>query len=233
MTISLIDVIIIFSLLLGFLVGYRRGVVRQGVLTLGILLVVTLSFLFKNPLSMMLYKHLPFYTIGLLKNYSILNILLYELISFFLLFSLFTVILAIIVKISGVVEQIVRFTIILAVPSKILGGVMGVIENYIICFIVLLVVTMPIFSFSTEDFVSDSKLKDIILTKTLVLSNISGGLIDSINSINDLLENKEKIGTKKFNCKTLDIFIKNEIVSEDSVDYLKKSNKIEKNCKKK
>lgn len=231
MNVNLIDVIIIFIILFGFLVGYRRGVVKQGVLTLGILLVVSLSFLFKNPLSMMLYKHLPFYTIGLLKNYSVLNILLYELVSFFILLSLFSMILAIIIKISGVVERIVRATIILAAPSKILGGILGVVEHYILCFIIILIVTMPIFSFSTEKFISGSKLKDVILNNTVVLSNLSDGLINSINSINDLLENKDKLGTREFNCKSLNIFVDNKIVSVESVDYLKENKKVEKSCK--
>ena len=230
MNFNVIDIAIVFILLFGFLSGFKRGIIKQGVLTLGIILVVVLSFVFKNPLSMVLYKHLPFYASGLLKNYSVLNILLYELISFFILLSIFSLLFAIIVKISGIVERLVRATIILALPSKILGGILGIVEHYVFCFIILLVLTMPIFSFSNENFIRESKLKDKILNKTLILSNLSGGLVNSIDSINNLLISKKKLGTKEFNCKTLNVFIKNKIVSKKSVKYLKNNNKIDSKC---
>ena len=57
---NLLDIIILVLLILGFINGFRRGAIKQGVLTAGIFLVVILSFIFKNPLSIMLYKKLPF-----------------------------------------------------------------------------------------------------------------------------------------------------------------------------
>lgn len=230
MSFNVIDIAIVFLLLFGFLNGFKRGFIKQAVITIGTIVVIILAFLFKNPLSMVLYKHLPFYTVGLLKNYSSLNILLYELISFFILLSLFSLIFAVIVKISGLVEKILRATIILALPSKILGGILGVIETYNFCFIVLLIITMPIFMFSTEPIITESKLKDKILNNTIIISDMSKGLVKSIDKVNDLLMSKKQLGKKEFNCKTINVFVKNKVVSKKSVKYLQENNKIDKEC---
>ncbi|MBR2997469.1 MAG: CvpA family protein, partial [Bacilli bacterium] len=197
---NLLDIIILVLLVLGFINGFRRGAIKQGVLTIGIFLVVILAFIFKNPLSIMLYKKLPFFTTGILKNYSILNILLYELLSFLILLVIFSLIFAIISKISGIVEKLVRSTIILALPSRLIGGLFGLIEVYIFTFIVLLIITMPIFSVSKSKEITNSSMKNIVLNKSLVLSNVSKGIVKSINEVNDLIKSKNKLGTEEFNC---------------------------------
>ena len=230
MSYNIIDIIIVIFLLIGFVTGFKRGFVKQGVITAGTFLVVILAFIFKNPLSIVLYEHCPFFASGILKNYSVLNILLYELISFFILLSIFSLIFAIIVKISGVLERLVRATIILALPSKLLGGLLGVIESFIFSFIVLLIITLPITNFSTSKYVTESKLKDYILNKSLVLSKAGKSIVKSANSVNDLIKDKKNLGKKEFNCKALNVFIDNKIVSKDSVDYLKENNKIDKSC---
>lgn len=228
---NLLDIIILVLLILGFINGFRRGAIKQGVLTIGTFLVVILSFLFKNPLSIMLYKKLPFFTTGILKNYSILNILLYELIAFCILLIIFSLIFAIISKISGIVEKIVRSTIILALPSRLIGGLFGLIEIYIFTFIILLIITMPIFSVSKSKVITESSMKTVVLNKSLVLSSVSKGMVSSINEVNELIKNKDKFGTKEFNCKSLEIFEKNNVISTESVEYLKNKKKISNKCK--
>lgn len=228
---SILDIIILGFLVLGFLTGFKRGIVKQGVLTFGTILVVILAFVFKNQLSIVLYQKFPFFTVGLLENYSILNILLYELISFFILLSIFGLILAIIVKISGIVEKIVRATVILALPSKILGGILGIIEIYVFLYIVLFIVTLPIFTISSNKIITESKLKDKILDNTILISKLSKGINNSVSEIKTLMDSKKKLGSEEFNCKALKIFIKNKVVSKESITYLKKQNKINKTCK--
>ena len=228
---NLVDIIIIILLALGFLAGFKRGLIKQGVLTIGIILVVVLAFLLKDPLSMVLYKHCPFFTFGVLKNYSVLNILLYELISFFILFSLFGIILGIVVKVSGIVERFVRATVILALPSKILGGIVGIIEMFVILYIVLFIVTMPIFSVSKNKMLRESNMKNTILNNTLLISHLGNGVSKSGEAVTELLDSKDKLGTEEFNCKALKIFLENKIVSKDSIKYLEEKGKIDSSCK--
>lgn len=225
----ILDYLIILFLICGFIYGFRKGLIRQAVSTIGAFLVIFLSFLLKNPLSLLLYKHLPFYTIGLLKNYSSLNILLYELISFCLLLIIFSLLFRIILKISGLVDNLLKVTIILELPSKILGGILGLLEYYIILFIILLIFSMPIFNLNNE--INNSKLSKFILNNTIILSNQTKSLNNSINNINNLLTSSQNIGTSKFNCEAINIYVDNNIISLDSVNYLKNKNKIDNECK--
>lgn len=231
MNINIVDIIIVFLLISGFITGYKKGFIKQAVTTIGDILVIVLAFLLKNNLSIFLYEKCPFFTVGLLKNYSSLNILLYELISFLVLLIIFSIILKIIIKISGVVENIFEDTILLKFPLKLLGGLFGALSAYVALFIVLLILSMPIVDFKISNYVSKSKLKGFILNNTILISNVSKPLVKSIDQIRELEINKN-IGKEEFNCKTIDIFKKNKIVSEESIKYLKKTKKLKLDCDK-
>ena len=71
---SVIDIGIIIFILFGFILGFKRGFTTEIVKALGGVLVVVLAFILKNPLSIFLYEHLPFFNFGFLKGAAILNI---------------------------------------------------------------------------------------------------------------------------------------------------------------
>ena len=70
---SILDIIIIIFILLGALVGFKRGFTRELVEAVGFFAVVILAYLLKNPLSVFFYEHLPFFKLGILKGVEILN----------------------------------------------------------------------------------------------------------------------------------------------------------------
>ena len=142
---NIVDIIIVLLLISGFITGYKKGLIKQAVSTIGLIVVVVLSFLFKNNLSIILYEKCPFFTVGLLKNYSSLNILLYELLAFFILFVVFSIILKIIIKISGIVENIFEDSDLFRTLFKVLGGLLGILETYISIFVILLILSFDIF----------------------------------------------------------------------------------------
>lgn len=223
---NIVDLIIIIFLLLGFVGGYEKGLIKQGVSTIGNIVIVVLAFLLKNNLSIILYKKLPFFTVGLLKNYSSLNILIYELISFIILLIIFGIILALVVKLSGLLEKIVEGTIILKFPFKLLGGLLGMVECYVAAFIILLILSIPMFSFNFTKEINKSTLKNYILNNTILISNISKPLVKTIDEINELTDIK-KLGTEEFNCKSIKVFKKNNIINDESIKYLIDNKKID------
>lgn len=223
---NVVDIIIIIFILIGFIGGYEKGFIKQGVSTIGNILVIVLAFLLKNNLSIILYKKLPFFTIGLLKNYSSLNILIYELISFIILLIIFGIILALIIKLSGILEKMVEGTIILKLPFKLLGGLLGMVECYIALFVILLILSTPVFSFDFVKEINNSKLRNFILNNTILISNISKPLVKTIDDINELSSIK-KIGTEEYNCKSIKIMLKNKIINEESLEYLIEHDKLE------
>lgn len=232
MTLNILDVVIVLFILMGGIVGMKRGVIKQGVMTIGMIIVIVLSFILKNPVSALMYKYLPFFTFGgLLKNLSILNVLLYEIIAFSLVFGILSAILIVLIKISSIFEKLLKFTIILAIPSKILGFFLGLIEYYLVVFIILFILSSPTFQTESFDFINESKLKVVIQNNTIGLSGMLNNTLDTFNDINNLIKEKDNYSDDEFNCKSLNIMIQNKLLDSKSADYLNSKGKINTNCK--
>ena len=164
---NIVDVIILVALGLGAITGFIRGFFKQTVIFVGTILVVVLSFLLKNPLSLILYENLPFFEIG---GLTTLNILLYEALAFMICIAILSIVLGLVIKISGVIETLLKVTVILALPSKILGMIVGIVQFLVLVYVVLFIATMPVFD---TPFISESKYANVILTKTPIISNIA------------------------------------------------------------
>ncbi len=224
-SLNIIDIIIIVFILLGALVGFKRGVTKQLVSCLGLIAVVILSFLLKNPVSIFLYEHLPFFKFGgLLKGVTVLNILLYEVIAFLVVFAILMVALKLLLLATTLFEAILKATIVLSIPSKIMGAIVGILENFIITFIILYVLMLPIINI---DITKDSNLGNKILKSTPILSGMVDKSFVVIEEFTDLKEKYESAtNANEFNLETLDLFLKYDIITINSVDRLVEKNKL-------
>ena len=221
---NILDALIIIFLILGIMAGLRRGFIKQIVLLVGLIAILIISFYLKNPVATFLYKHLPFFKFsGIFKGVSILNILIYEVIAFLLVFSVLYLVLRIILKITGLIESLLKATIILGFVSKILGGIVGLIEAYIFIFILLFITTQPFVNLSG---VEDSVVASKILEYTPIMSSATRNTRKVIKEISDLSDTYKK-DSKEFNKKSIDLFIKYNIISEENVEYLRQKGKIE------
>ncbi len=217
---SIIDAIIILFLLMGALVGFKKGVIKSVVSLVGTILVLVLSFTLKNPLSVILYTYFPFFNVGI----TVLNILIYEALAFVILFAILSSILGIVIKISGIIETLLKFTIILGIPSKILGAIFGLLEMYVFVFAVLYALA----SFNVQSsLITDSKLANFILGKTPVISNV---LDDSYSAVKEVVAlNKNYTTTQdkeKLNQDGLDILLKYNVLSVENANKLLEKNKL-------
>ena len=222
---SIIDIIILIFLGLGAFIGFKRGFTRQLVSLIGIFVILILSFLLKNPISVFLYNNLPFFNFGgIFKDITVLNILVYEAIAFFIVFLLLTFIFKILVKITKVFEKVLNATIILGIPSKILGMILGIMQNIIYAFIILYIISLPVFNLSI---INNSKVANIILNKTPILNKICDDTLDVLNQVITL---KEEYSTTtnvgEFNQKTLNIMIDKNIITKENAQNLIDRNKI-------
>lgn len=220
---NILDALIIIFLLVGALAGYRRGLIKQAVLLVGLIIVLVLSFYIRVPVSTFFYKNLPFFNFdGIFQGISVLNILLYEVIAFLIVFSILYLVLRIILKISGLIEKLLRATIILGFFSRIGGMIVGAIESYVIVFIILFVFSQPFINISGLE---NSNFCDKILDNTPVLSDMTGKLrkvTDEIEYIIDSYKGKDV----DFNKKTIEILVKYDIVSEENIELLREKGKI-------
>lgn len=223
---NLVDSIIIILLLFGAALGFKRGFTRQALTLVGTVLILFLSFTLKNPISIFLYNNLPFFKFGgIIKGATALNIILYEIIAFFIVFFVLSIVFKVLLTISKIFEKILTATIILGIPSKILGMILGVVEYIIISFIGLYILSLPMLEFNL---VKDSKLAAVILTKTPVLNEVCN---DTLNTFNEIIELKEVYkntsDTKEFNQKALDLMIEKNIITKENAKKLIDSGKLE------
>lgn len=223
---NFIDVIIILIILSGAVIGYKSGFTKQLISFVGFIIVIILSYLLKNYVSELLYTWFPFFNFGgVLKGVSVLNIILYEVIAFMIIFSLLMVVFKVVLFVSKVFETLLKFTIILGIPSKLLGAVVGMIEYSIIVFIGLYVLTLPIFNIEGME---NSKFKDKILYKTPILSHYTKDGLKVFEEL-EVLKDKYKDGTNanEFNLESLDLLLKYKVVTPKSVHKLLDSKKLQ------
>lgn len=219
---SVVDIIILIFLAFGALIGFKRGFTRQLVSLLGIFVILILSFMLKNPVSVFLYNNLPFFNFGgIFKDITVLNILVYEVIAFFIVFFVLTLIFKLLLGVTKIFEKILTATIILGIPSKILGAILGIVQNFIYVFIILYILSLPIFNIGI---INNSKIASIILNKTPILNKICDETLDVFNEVKELKnEYKTTTNVGKFNQKTLNIMIdKGVITKENAIELIDK-----------
>ena len=224
---NITDILILIFILLGAVVGAKQGFTKTLVSFLGIIVVIVLAYFLKNPVSEFLMSFCPFFNFGgIIKDVTVLNIAVYEVIAFILVFVVLMVVLNALLFATGVFETVLKFTIVLGVPSTILGAIIGAIKNYVIVFFVLYLLSMP--NFVDVDFVKNSVYREPILKNTPLLSNIAGTsleVLDEFKGLSDKYTNSED--TNSFNLETLDVFLKYKVVTVDTVKKLDESGKID------
>lgn len=223
---NIIDIIIILCLLSAGYTGSRNGFIKQSVVLIGTIISFILAWFLKDIIANFLSYNLPFFSfIGPFEGLTALNIVLYQLISFIFLLFLFSSVLIILIRMSNILEKILKMTLVLHLPSKILGFILGLIEGYIIVFSILLFLNQP--AFNIEIF-NESKMTDRVINSSPGLSNIVGKMNNSINDIyvitKDYSNNKDVKATNK---KIVNTLLKHKVINKDYVEKLKEQNKID------
>ena len=220
MSISILDIALILILFMFAVGGFRKGAIKEAVSLVGIVAVFVIAFLLKGVLGNLLCKFLPFFDFaGNLEGVTVLNILLYQLVAFIIIYSLLFSIYVIVVKISSGIQKLVNMTIILWIPSKIIGALIAFVTGYIVIFAVLLVLLIPL---KDSNLFKDSKVANYIVYDSPILSSSSESISNSVNEIYDLSEelSRGKIDKNEANLQTMDILLKYKIVNPKTAKQL-------------
>ncbi|WP_458109781.1 CvpA family protein [Bacillus zhangzhouensis] len=167
----MIDIIILFLLLMGTLVGLKRGFILQFIKLISFVVSILVASMFYQSLAPQLtwipapnfsggQAQLAFFSGNLETAY-------YNTIAFIILFILTKILLAII---GGLLTTIASIPVIKQV-NKLLGGVLGFLETYLFVFILLFVAALlPVDALQTM--LSKSMLADVIVGNTPYLSSL-------------------------------------------------------------
>lgn len=224
------DFVILIALALGALGGFKAGVIKKTTDFIGMFVIIILSFYLKNYLSIIMYENLPFFNFGgFIKGIDAINILMYEVIAFIIVFIALLFILKVVVMVTGLIEKLLKATVILSIPSKLLGIVVGIIEMYVYVFIILVVLTLPVFKLP---YVRESKIANFMLDHTPILSSISEEMIDIYSEVYVIVTEKDSKTNEELNEEILKLLIDKEVVTKDSAKKLVDKNKVHINNKK-
>lgn len=224
---NLLDLIVIIIIGYGAYRGWKYGCFSSIVSLIGTVLVFTVSFYLKNPLSRLLYENLPFHTFGgIFKGITSVNILVYEGISYLICLIALAAILGIVLKLTGIVDKLIKLTFILALPSKIFGLIIGAVQFYVFAFAGLFILAQLPFG---AEYYNDSELGHTILTKTPLLSSVTNDLYHSISEIYEICikyDNIEEAEKAIGDYEALETLLKYNIITTDSVEKLVEKGKI-------
>lgn len=224
---NIFDVGIILLLIMFLIVGFKNGVIREAFALIGIIAVFILSFVFKGILGNLMCIILPFFKLsGVIEGFSVINILIYQIIAFMLVFAILLTIYEIFLKISKFIQKLVNLTIILILPSKLLGAVVSLIKGVIVLFAVFIVLMIPL---KNSELFTGSTMVNQILYKTPILSQSSNNYINTVEEIYNLAEkvSNKKISTNAANLELLDMMLKHKIVNKSTVESLVKLHKLD------
>ena len=217
-----IDIVILLLLVMFGVVGWKQGIIKEAVQLIGMIIILVIAFMFKGELGNIFCKWLPFFNFNgsPIEGMTTLNILLYQVLGFVIIFTVLYAIYTIILKLSGVFQKILDWTIILLIPSKIGGLIIGLLEGYILLFVLLLIITGLPASY-TSNF-TNSNLVQTIVYKTPILSSASKDVTSSMKDIYELVDEvtQKKITTNEANLKTVDIMLKYDLVTPKTVEQL-------------
>lgn len=224
--INILDIFIIMMLIMFVIVGFKRGVIKELVSLIGIIIIFILSWSLKNYIGNFLCIIFPFFKfIGPLKDIDAINILVYQGIAFMIVFVILLSLYSISLKISRVIQKIVNMTIILWLPSKILGGIVSLIKGYLIIMIISILLIIP---FGNLSIFRESKIMNYMLYETPIISNYTDNFIEPVKQIYDLSNDisNETITAQEANKRSINIMIKYKITNQSTVNDLIKLKKL-------
>ena len=226
MSLNIFDIGIVLLCLMFFIVGAKNGVIKEVFSLAGTIAVFVIAFMFRGILGNVMCIALPFFKLsGALEGITAINILLYQVIAFMLLFFILLSVYVLIMGISSVFQKLVNLTIILIPVSKLLGGVVCLVKGYIIMFVVFLLLMIPL---KNAAIYKESKLVNMMLYETPVLSEFSSKITSPVEDIYSLANqvSKKKITSQKKKKKTVDIMLKYKVCDKDLIRTLIRKNKL-------
>ena len=208
---NIFDIVIILLILLSGVTGLKQGLLKSGINLIGTILIYIIAFKMKDSIGLFLCKVCPFFKFD---GYITLNILIYQLIAFVLIASILFSIFALILKLTGIVQKLIDLTVILDIPSKIGGFIVGLLEGYVVMFIIILILSVPL---RNVEMFSKSKLVNKMLNDTPILSSTLDGVDDAIFNVFNITsvvgEGEDKI--TKVNLDIMKTYLDCKVITKD------------------
>ena len=224
---NILDIGIILILLMFMVVGWKSGGIKELISFVGIIIIFVISYNLKGAIGNILCTILPFIKFsGSLSGLTVINIFLYQALAFLLVFSILLGLYSILMGISKTIQKIVHMTIILWLPSKILGAAIGFIKAWIILFVILTFLVVPL---KDKHLLEESKLSNAIMYKTPVLKQVTNPFVSAVEEITSLTIKtaKQENSTTEINREAIDIMLRYNVVDKKTIQKMIEKKKID------
>ncbi len=221
-----IDIILIALLVLGALIGVKKGLIKSAVQFVGLVTIIIISYSLRLPFVEFMIDYLPFFNFAGFQGLTTLTILVYNVIAFLIIFILLYCLLSIVLTLTGFIDTLLKLTVIWVIPSKIGGAILGFLEAWVFLYLAIFVVG----SFNvTANYILDSKVSNIIVNHTPVIGNyLSGVTVGAKNIYNGIKELRadESKTQEEINLYILQLEISNGLISKEKAQELVDTDKI-------
>lgn len=167
----MLDIILIVLLIMGFLVGLRRGFIMQVIHLTGFIIAYVAAYIYCDELASRLTRLIPYPNFGdnatlkLLTNSSNMETVFYRTIAFIIIF----VAVLILLRMIGRALNLIAHLPILTQVNGLAGGILGFCEIYLILFILLYIAALVPMAV-IQNFLEHSVLANVIVNHTPILS---------------------------------------------------------------
>ncbi len=222
---SIIDVLVVLLITMCAVIGMKKGFIKTFVSFVGIILVFILSYLLKDILAEWMSLNLPFFSFGgSFSGATILNVIIYQLLAFFIVFVVLMTLYSVLVKVSGLIERILKITIILSIPTKIGGLIVGILEGIIISLILIIFLSLPVLNFGL---VRDSIIRKYLYNISPIVGNITSNTNDAVDEIMTLKDKFDEDEDKEeFNIECFEALLKHHVIGTSYSEKLVYSGKL-------
>lgn len=222
-----VDIIVVLIIVAGIIAGAKRGLLKSLVGLIGLVAVLIISFTLKTPIANFLIDKLPFITYGgNLIGLTSINVLVYNIIAFVIVFIVLYCMLSIVIKITGFIDTVLKLTVIWVIPSKIGGAIIGFLEAWVYVYLILFILIQFSFSYTL---VANSNVGKFVLDHTPVvgtyLKDAKDGSLRIYKAIEEYTKDESKT-TEDLDLYILQTEINSRLITKQKANELIETGKV-------
>lgn len=210
-----IDYIVLFLLLIGTIVGLKRGFIVELSNVVKGIVSLYVAYIFRDEGALLLSSLIKFPELeGIWARISVIEIYIYQIAAFFIIWLFVRLLFMIVTK---TLEESTKGVPVISQTKHILGGVLGFLKMYIIVFIVLFFLSLPFMKFES---VKESLVTDYIVNKTPYLSNFMNNIKDTVTEMIDTIDENEEKTDEEINFDILKMMIDSGMVNIETIEKI-------------
>lgn len=223
---GVIDIVLILVFLYGIYSGFQSGFLKMFSNFIVLLITTLVAGKLSDIMFGLLYNFFPFFNFsGKTEGLKAVNIIVWKLILYILIFAVVLTLIESLLSKFKIKEKIANSMINVNVIGKIFGSVLSIPLVFTLVFNTILILLVPFLNFKL---LTDSKVANMIMTKTPILANANRNLYNNQTFIINRINKKDNTikGYKRLNKDIVENMLDTNLVSKEIIETLEDGNKL-------